>query len=139
MQLLLEETDDLTDSQRVYKSVKIEKRDKMKNISLIALVVLFSFSAFGVNDETPDKLNGTELATACQESTQGFDAGYCLGVVEGVLSTSKKVCNPAITLGDAVTVVNKYIKDNPDKLNKRDAELVREALSKTYPCSFFKR
>ena len=111
----------------------------MKNISLIALVVLFSFTAFGVNDETPDKLNGTELATACQESTQGFDAGYCLGVVEGVISTSKKVCNPGITLGDAVTVVNKYIKDNPDKLKKRDAELVREALSKTYPCSFFKR
>ena len=85
----------------------------MKNISLIALVVLFSFTAFGVNDETPDKLNGTELAAACQESTQGFDAGYCLGVVEGVISTSKKVCNPAIALGDAVTVVNKYIKDNP--------------------------
>src|SRR5205085_6208346 len=104
---------------------------KMKTISLIALVVLFSFTAFGVNDEAPDKLNGTELATACQESTQGFDAGYCLGVVEGVISTSKKVCNhSAITLGDAVTVVDKYLRNNPDKLNKRDAELVREALSK---------
>ena len=111
----------------------------MKTICLMALVVLFSFTAFGVNDETPDKLDGTELAMPCQESTQGFDAGYCLGVVEGVISTSKKVCNHSvITLGDAVTVVNKYIKDNPDKLNKRDAVLVREALSKTYPCSFFK-
>jgi Rap1a immunity proteins len=128
-----------TDLQNGLQSSKNQKRTKMKTISLIALVVLFSFTAFGVNDETPDKLNGTELATACQESTQGFDAGYCLGVVEGVISTSKKVCNhSAITLGEAVAVVNKYIQDNPNKLNKRDAELVREALSKTYPCSVFK-
>lgn len=111
----------------------------MKNICLMALVVLFSFTAFGVNDEGPDKLDGSDLALSCKESTQGFDAGYCLGIVEGVISTSKKVCNrSAITLGDAVAVVDKYLQDNPDKLNKRDAVLVREALSKAYPCSFFK-
>ncbi len=111
----------------------------MKNICLIALVVLFSFTAFGVNDGAPDKLDGAELAVSCKESTQGFDAGYCLGIVEGVISTSKKVCNHSpITLGDAVNVVDKYIQNNPDKLNKRDAFLVREALSKTYPCNFFK-
>jgi hypothetical protein len=111
----------------------------MKNICLMALVVLFSFTAFAVTDDTPDKLDGNELAMSCQEATQGFDAGYCLGIVEGVISTSKKVCNhTAITLGDAVTVVDKYLQDNPDKLNKRDAVLVREALSKTYPCSFFR-
>jgi hypothetical protein len=111
----------------------------MKNICLMALVVLFSFTAFAVTDDTPDKLDGNELAMSCKGATQDFDAGYCLGVVEGVISTSKKVCNhTAITLGEAVTVVDKYLQDNPDKLNKRDAVLVREALSKTYPCSFFK-
>jgi len=111
----------------------------MKNICLMALVVLFSFTAFGVNDVTPDKLDGTELAMSCKESTQGFDAGYCLGIVEGVITTSKKVCNRStIPLGEAVTVVDKYLQHNPDKLKKRDAVLVREALSKTYPCNFSK-
>jgi hypothetical protein len=111
----------------------------MKTICLIALVMLFSFAAFGVNDGAPDKLDGNELAGYCKESTQGFDAGYCLGIVEGVIITSKRACNhSAITLGDAVTVVEKYIQKNPDKLNKRDAVLVREALSKTYPCYFYK-
>jgi Rap1a immunity proteins len=111
----------------------------MKTICSIALVMLFSFAAFGVNDDAPDNLDGNELAAYCKESTQGFDAGYCLGIVEGVISTSKKICNhSAITLGDAVTVVDKYIQNNPNKLNKRDAVLVREALSKSYPCYFFK-
>jgi hypothetical protein len=111
----------------------------MKNILSMALVVLCSLSAFSVIDDTPDKLNGTELAASCQQSVQGFDAGYCLGVVEGVISTSKKVCNHSpITLGEGVTIVDKYLRNNPDKLNKRDAILVREALSKAYPCSFFK-
>ncbi len=111
----------------------------MKTICLAALIVLFSFTAFAANDETPDKLDGNDLAMSCKEATQGFDAGYCLGVVEGVISTSKKVCNHStITLGEAVTVVDKYLQDNPDKLSKRDAILVREALSKRYPCSLFK-
>jgi hypothetical protein len=111
----------------------------MKNICLMALVVLFSFTAFGVNDVTPDKLDGTELAMSCKATTQGFDAGYCLGVVEGVISTSKNICNhSAIPLGEAVSVVDKYLENNPDKLNKRDAVLVRAALSKTYSCNFFK-
>jgi hypothetical protein len=122
-----------------YKRSKNRERTKMKNICLMALVVLFSFTAFAVNDDTTDKLDGNELAPSCKKATQGFDAGYCLGVVEGVISTSKKVCNhSAITLGEAVSVVDKYLQDNPDKLNKRDAVLVREALSKTYPCSFFR-
>ena len=119
--------------------MKSERGSKNETICLIALVMLFSFAAFGVNDDAPDKLDGNELAGYCKESTQGFDAGYCLGIVEGVISTSKKICNhSAITLGDAVTVVDKYIQNNPNRLNKRDAVLVREALSKSYPCYFFK-
>ncbi len=111
----------------------------MKNILSMALVVLISLTAFAAIDDTPDKLNGTELAASCQQSAQGFDAGYCLGVVEGVIGTSKKVCNHSpITLADAVMIVDKYLRNNPDKLNKRDTILVREALSQAYPCSFFK-
>ena len=112
----------------------------MKNFCMTVLVVLFSLTSFGVNDVTPDKLDGKELATSCRASTQGFDAGYCLGVIEGVISTSRTTCNrTTITLADAAIVVDQYLTDNPTKLDKRDAVLVREALAKKYPCGFFGR
>jgi len=112
----------------------------MKKVCMTALVVLFSLASFGVKDVTPDKLDGKELAMSCRESTQGFDAGYCLGVIEGVISTSKTTCNRStITLADAAKVVDQYLTDNPTKLDKRDAVLVREALAKKYPCGFFGR
>jgi predicted short-subunit dehydrogenase-like oxidoreductase (DUF2520 family) len=124
---------------RVKNAVRIEKGDNMKNICLMALVVLVSCTAFAINDDEPAKLDGTELAVSCQESAQGFDAGYCSGVVEGVISTSKNICNHSvITLSEAVTIVDKYLKDNPEKLHQRDAALVRAALSKAYPCTSFK-
>lgn len=110
----------------------------MKNVCMTVLVVLFSLASFGATDVTPDKLDGHELAMSCRASTQGFDAGYCLGVIEGVISSSKTTCNrTAITLADAAIVVDQYLTDNPTKLNKRDAILVREALAKKYPCGFF--
>ena len=71
------------------------KETKMKTICSIALVMLFSFAAFGVNDDAPDKLDGNELAAHCKESTEGFDAGYCLGIVEGLLAPLRR---SAITL-----------------------------------------
>src|ERR1700730_7678225 len=112
----------------------------MKSVCMTVLVVLFSLASFGVNDVTPDKLDGNELAASCRESTQGFDAGYCLGVIEGVISTSKTTCTrTTITLADAAFVVDQYLTDNPTKLNKRDAILVRDALAKKYHCGLLGR
>ena len=85
---------------------------------------------------SPDKLDGNELAMSCKGEVQGFDAGYCLGVVEGVMATMR-VCKQdrsAITLGEAADAVEKYLSNHPDKLNERDVVLARKALSKAYPC-----
>ncbi|MGA2457423.1 MAG: Rap1a/Tai family immunity protein [Terriglobales bacterium] len=86
--------------------------------------------------DKPDKLNGDELAMSCKAEVQGFDAGYCLGVVEGVMA-SMRVCkrdHSAITLGEAADAVEKYLSNHPDKLNEREVVLARKALSKAYPC-----
>lgn len=73
---------------------------------------------------------------SCKAEVQGFDAGYCLGVVEGVMA-SMRVCkqdHSAITLGEAADALEKYLSSHPDKLNERDVVLARKALSKAYPC-----
>ena len=86
--------------------------------------------------DKPDKLDGDELAMSCKAEVQGFDAGYCLGVVEGVMA-SMRVCkrdHSLITLGEAADAVEKYLSTHPDKLNQREVVLARKALSKAYPC-----
>jgi hypothetical protein len=91
--------------------------------------------------DKPDKLDGNELAMSCKAEVQGFDAGYCLGVVEGVRA-SMRVCkqdHSAITLGEAADALEKYLSSHPDKLNERDVVLARKALSKAYPCGPFRQ
>ena len=91
--------------------------------------------------DKPDKLDGNELAVSCKAEVQGFDAGYCLGVVEGVMATMR-VCKQdrsAIPLGEAADAVEKYLSNHPDKLNERDVVLARKALSKAYPCGPFRQ
>jgi len=93
------------------------------------------------SSDQPDKLDGDELTLSCKGEVQGFDAGYCLGVVEGVMA-SMRVCkrdHSVITLGEAADAVEKYLSNHPDKLNEREVVLARKALSKAYPCGGFRR
>ena len=93
------------------------------------------------SSDQPDKLDGDELTLSCKGEVQGFDAGYCLGVVEGVMA-SMRVCkrdHSAITLGEAADAVEKYLSNHPDKLNEREVVLARKALSKAYPCGGFRQ
>jgi len=80
--------------------------------------------------------DGSELALSCKAEVEGFDAGYCLGVVEGVIA-SMRVCkqdHSVITLGEAADATEKYLASHPEKLKERDVVLARKALSKAYPC-----
>ena|SRR5271166_1990397 len=84
--------------------------------------------------------DGSDLASSCKAEAEGFDAGYCLGVVEGVIA-SMKVCKhdrSAITLGEAADAIDRYLTSHPDKLTERDVVLARKALSKAYPCGPFR-
>jgi Ssp1 endopeptidase immunity protein Rap1a len=80
--------------------------------------------------------DGGDLVLSCKAEVEGFDAGYCLGVVEGVIA-SMKVCKQdrsAITLGEEADATEKYLASHPEKLKERDVVLARKALSKAYPC-----
>jgi hypothetical protein len=89
-----------------------------------------------VSDSILPPPDGNELAESCKAETEGFDAGYCLGVVEGVI-TSMKLCKrdrSVITLGEAADATAKYLATHPEKLKERDVLLARKALSEAYPC-----
>jgi hypothetical protein len=84
--------------------------------------------------------DGHELAESCKAEVEGFDAGYCLGVVEGVIA-SMKVCKrdrSAITLGEAADATARYLANHPEPLKERDVVLTKKALSKAYPCGSYR-
>ena len=116
------------------KAVAMVKADADKTDAMVK-------PAIPPSPDKPDKLDGNELAMSCKAEVQGFDAGYCLGVVEGVMA-SMRVCkqdHSAITLGEAADAVEKYLSNHSDKLNERDIVLARKALSKAYPCGPFRQ
>jgi hypothetical protein len=91
--------------------------------------------------EQPEKLDGYGLASYCRADMEGFDAGYCLGVVEGAIA-SMRLCkrdSSVITLGEAADAVEQYLVSHPQKLDKRDVALARKALSKAFPCGGVRR
>jgi len=103
---------------------------------------------------------GTALLRECEAATtpvksgdtyQTLQAGLCLGLVRGVMGTMKlwgtglkfgateKIdlhgCIPdAVEDSEAVAVVLKYLKDNPNKLHLADYLLVNKALVDGFPC-----
>jgi hypothetical protein len=94
-----------------------------------------------ISDSILPPPDGNELAESCKAETEGFDAGYCLGVVEGVIA-SMKLCKrdrSVITLGEAADATTKYLATHPEKLKERDVLLARKALSEAYPCSGLRR
>ena len=85
--------------------------------------------------------DGNELAMSCKTDVEGFDAGYCLGVVEGVIA-SMRVCKrdrSTITLGEAADAIERYLDTHPNKLHARDVVVTRKALAQAFPCGTFQR
>lgn len=98
--------------------------------------------------------DGNELLTQCQSYIKLIDdeknyssvnAGACGGFVQGVDSTvqfysevlkkDEKYCTPdGVTNTQIVRVVVKFLKDNPQILNKNKTSLVWMALMDAYPC-----
>ena len=61
--------------------------------------------------------------------------GFCAGIVHGVASVSRVVCEREnVTHGQEVRVVLRFLQDHPEKLNMDGAVLVEMALAKAFPC-----
>jgi len=117
----------------------------MKNI--LVLVFVFLAPSIAVEQSTENIKDGNHLLRRCKEaavaveraswkdSHEAFDAGFCHGIIEGVVYTSNASCVPDDGTADQMArVVIKFLQDNPEKLNLNDAVLVELALSKAFPC-----
>jgi hypothetical protein len=91
--------------------------------------------------------DGNDLLPRCQQAVEAidkttwknanesFNAGFCLGLVQGVSYAAADVCTgEGVTFSQMERVVVKFLQDNPKKLNLNQSTLVQTALSKTFPC-----
>lgn len=102
--------------------------------------------------------DGNLLLDHCQQVMRAMDkttapadeplfVGRCLGMVEGVRNTlvilnsalpeKIKVCFPkkGIDNGQAVRIVDKFLRENPAMLDQPDTFLVMMAFRQAYPCN----
>jgi Rap1a immunity proteins len=92
--------------------------------------------------QAPSHQDGNDLLQRCQQAVEAidnktwnnanesFDAGFCLGLVQGVSYASADVCTgESVTFSQMERVVVK-----PKKLNLNQTTLVVKALSKAFPC-----
>ena len=82
--------------------------------------------------------SGNDLAKDCW-SDSGFSKGICAGYVIGltdILSGEGRICAPsAVTDGQVVRIVEKYLKEHPGVLHYAADSLVLIALKNAFPCS----
>ncbi|MDP9160720.1 MAG: hypothetical protein M3O09_10910 [Acidobacteriota bacterium] len=103
----------------------------MKTLCLLVFGVLLVVPSFGEETYT----DGNHLQTYCAGAADTFGGGYCVGIVSGVSNTSTLVCPPiGVTRGQEIKVVQKFLADNPEKLQLRNTTLVEAALAKAFPC-----
>jgi hypothetical protein len=116
---------------------------------LLLLVVLICGAVVPVQivGQTTSHQDGNDLLPRCQQAVEAidkttwknanesFNAGFCLGLVQGVSYASADVCTEeGVTFSQMERVVVKFLQDNPKKLNLNQSTLVQTALSKAFPC-----
>jgi len=120
-------------------AVPMAKNDALSKVDAAANIeplIKANHNSNAAKAAVPPPPDGNELAESCKAEVEGFDAGYCLGVIEGVIAFMN-VCKPdhsVITLGEAADATARYLETHPQKLKQRDVVLARKALSKAYPC-----
>jgi hypothetical protein len=120
----------------------------MRNACLF-LVVLMCLAILPVQTmgQTASHQDGNDLLPRCQQAVEAidkttwkdanesFNAGFCLGLVQGVSYASADVCTgEGVTFSQMERVVVKFLQDNPKKLNLNQSTLVQTALFKAFPC-----
>ena len=89
-----------------------------------------------------NRKDGNHLLPGCRladnephGSMEFFDAGYCVGVIHGVIRSSHRICTPEeVTVGQEIKVVLKYLQENPATLQLDGADLTEQALANAFPC-----
>jgi hypothetical protein len=118
----------------------------MKPRVLFVFVLLFPYSCFAADVKDVD---GNRVLEYCTSSFQFMDNGssWCTGYVTGVmqaldlarsLSDTQDQRNypflAGIASGQAIRVIVKYLRENPEKLQERSVTLSLAALQRAFPC-----
>jgi hypothetical protein len=114
---------------------------KYKTTAILIIVL----SALGINNATADS-TGMDLLTCIKASDKeavsspkdAYSFGFLIGSIQGIMAAGDglwfKVPND-VSNGQLIEIVRKYLRDNPDKLNKDSEYLIIYAIAKTYPLS----
>ncbi len=101
--------------------------------------VLFAivFGMLGINCAAADYYDGRGLKRllngGTEEEFQLF-RGYVAGVQD--MNNGVRMCIPPhVRLSEAVSIVQRYISDNPDALGNPGKQIVIDALAEEYPCN----
>lgn len=85
--------------------------------------------------------DGKQLTALCDEKSNSFERGVCIGYITGVSESLTRVlqfsgiCGPAgITTDQVGQVVAKYLHNHPETLNESAVNVVWSALVKAWPC-----
>jgi hypothetical protein len=77
----------------------------------------------------------TNVADNGDKKDNGFNRGYCVGVITGLIKSSMEICEPAgATPGLSVQVVVSYIERRPELMQEAFINLAHEALIAAWPC-----
>ena len=111
-----------------------------KLVTIAALAMLLGSPA-----SYADFITGNKLVRYCEgweEDTATFQKGVCGGYVVGVFDANpgNRLCSPTnvtvdVEIGQVVSIVRKYLKENPERLHNTAAVLVTAALAEAFPCS----
>jgi hypothetical protein len=131
---------------------KYEEGKRMRKANKAVLLLLVALLCVGVVPvqtigQATSHQDGNDLLPRCQQAVEAidratwkdvnesFNAGFCLGLVQGVSYASADVCTgQGVTFSQMERVVVKFLQDNPKKLNLNQSTLVEMALSKAFPC-----
>ena len=83
-------------------------------------------------------ITGNSLANDCEKNDSMFQDGFCYGFVIGVFDRMQgdAICAPdGVTIKQAVSIVKKFLKENPEDLHLPANGLVSVALALAFPGS----
>lgn len=101
---------------------------KSKKVFLCTAVLFIIFSMTYSEEMKP--LSGKELLDKIS-SDKKYDKDYALGYITGVYCVYMEISVPDDrTMKKIVKIVKKYLKRNPDKLDRPATELLKEIFSK---------
>jgi Rap1a immunity proteins len=128
----------------------------MKPRVLFVFVLLFSCSCFAADVKDVDGNRVLEYCTSSVQfmdngsfssGTQSTQASWCTGYVTGAmqaLDLARRLsdmqdqrnypCLAGVASGQAVRVIVKYLRENPEKLQERAVTLSLAALQRAFPC-----